>query len=91
MKKFVLACLLGLGLFAGAATLGGATPAEAQGKIYYGPGGPSYAPAIHPYQRGFGRGYGAPRAYGMRRGYYGPRRGYYGPRRGYYGPRYNRW
>jgi hypothetical protein len=84
MKKLILASVLGLGLFAGASTFGGATPAEAQGKIYYGPGGGGYGSAYRPYRPGYRRGYYAPRPYGYRRGYYGPRRGYYGPRRGYH-------
>ena len=83
MKKLILASLLGLGLFAGASTFGGATPAEAQGKIYYGPGGPTYRSAVRPYGPGYRGRYVAPRRYGYGRGYYGPRRGYYGPRRAY--------
>ena len=85
MKKMILATLLGLGLIGGAATLGTATPAMAQGKIYYGPGGPGYGSAARPYRPGVRRGYVAPRPYGYRRGYDRPRRGYYGPRG------YNRW
>jgi hypothetical protein len=81
MKKILLASLLGLGLIGGAVTMGAATPAMAQGKIYYGPGGPGYGSAARPYRPGFRRGYVAPRPYGYRRGYGGPRRGYGGPRR----------
>jgi hypothetical protein len=84
MKKLLLVLLLGLGLTGGAATIGASTPAMAQGKIYYGPGGPGYGSAARPYYPGYRRGYVAPRPYGYRRGYHGPRRGYYGPRRGYY-------
>ena len=83
MKKVLSAALLGMALIAGGATLGGATPAAAQGKIYYGPSGPGYGSAYRPYRPGARR-YVAPRrAYGYHRGY-GPRRGYYGAPRRYY-------
>ncbi len=86
MKKFAFASLLGLALMTGASALGGATPAMAQGKIFYGPGGPTYRSAEPSYRPGVRRGYVAPRRdYGYRRGYDRPRRGYYGPRR------YDRW
>ncbi|NNM74730.1 hypothetical protein [Enterovirga aerilata] len=83
MKKLLLAALLGLGLVGGVATVGTPTPAMAQGKIYYGPGGPGYGSAYRPYRPGYRGRYVAPRPYGYRRGYSGPRRGYHGPRHYY--------
>lgn len=88
MNRFVFASLLGLALFVGALTSGGITPAMAQGKIYYGPGGPEYR-AAEPPQRQNARRDLAPRFDDDRRGYRA-RRGYtdygdYGYRREHYG------